>query len=115
MFENVCVGGLRNGKEVEGPHASGGVKIARQPEVMPVLCPQWTLGGINGKRLPHPFRDLSGIVIHRDCPPFSACRKIPPNPPPARSVVPRTTGSSPTPVHSFAAHRYSPLLCPQRN
>ena len=26
---------------------SGGVPIARQPEVMPVLCCQWTLGGVS--------------------------------------------------------------------
>jgi hypothetical protein len=43
MFENVYVGGFRNGKEVEDPHASVACKIARQPEVMPVLCRQWTL------------------------------------------------------------------------
>jgi hypothetical protein len=33
MFESVCVGGLPNGKEIEAPHASGGVQIARQLEL----------------------------------------------------------------------------------
>jgi hypothetical protein len=36
MFEKTlkCLGGrLRNGKEVEGIHASGGVQIARQPDL----------------------------------------------------------------------------------
>jgi hypothetical protein len=46
MFDSVCVGDLRNGKEVEAPHAFGSMQVARQPEVMPVLCHQWTLGGV---------------------------------------------------------------------
>ena len=38
MFESVCVGGLRNGKEVEALIASGGVQIARQSELALVLA-----------------------------------------------------------------------------
>src|SRR5215467_3411181 len=34
-------------KRSRGPHVSGGVQIARQPEVMPLLCRQWTLGGVS--------------------------------------------------------------------
>jgi hypothetical protein len=45
MFESVGVGGFCNGKEVEAPHASGDVQIARQLKVMPVLCRQRTICG----------------------------------------------------------------------